>query len=342
MAEAGYHKPADANSDYINSIESSFKNYKYVNALLLEKYPKNEVLDVTRGLLPVATHTNVGFHGSAQAIQDLIIRLDSCGLQEGKEAAQKLRFVLLDVAPELFPLLKKEERYNKWVEYKNNLVQNKTIYNSTSIMNVYPFCDNFIRVEEISKSNNVLEDLASAIAFERNIYSPITNESIDSLILDYSKGRLNRRHKLGRAFEFVDFTFKISCDYATFRDLQRHRIGTIEWKPFDYSSVFEVPKLLWNTENIEAYKIYKNSMKQAFSFAEKLPWNLRQYTVPMGFSIEFRVKFNLRELAHVIELRTQPQGHANYRYIAQQMYRAVEKSLSKELTKHVIKFANLG
>ncbi len=49
--------------------------------------------------------------------------------------------------------------------------------------------------------------------------------------------------------------------------------------------------------------------------------------------------FNLREACHLIELRTVPQGHADYRRVAQQMYKQIKKvhpSLSE-----IIKFADL-
>ena len=37
------------------------------------------------------------------------------------------------------------------------------------------------------------------------------------------------------------------------------------------------------------------------------------------------MKLNLREATHLIELRTVPQGHTDYRRIAQKMYRLIEK-----------------
>ena len=37
------------------------------------------------------------------------------------------------------------------------------------------------------------------------------------------------------------------------------------------------------------------------------------------------MKFNLREACHLIELRTVPQGHIDYRQVAQQMYQQINK-----------------
>jgi hypothetical protein len=37
------------------------------------------------------------------------------------------------------------------------------------------------------------------------------------------------------------------------------------------------------------------------------------------------MKLNLREATHLIELRTVPQGHIDYRIIAQKMYKLINK-----------------
>ena len=46
----------------------------------------------------------------------------------------------------------------------------------------------------------------------------------------YVGERANRRHKPGRALERVDYRFDVLADYGAFRDLQRHRMLTIEWQ----------------------------------------------------------------------------------------------------------------
>ena len=43
--------------------------------------------------------------------------------------------------------------------------------------------------------------------------------------------RGNRRHKPSRALEHAEYVFEIEGDYGAFRDLQRHRLITIEWQP---------------------------------------------------------------------------------------------------------------
>src|SRR5690606_11069785 len=51
-----------------------------------------------------------------------------------------------------------------------------------------------------------------------------------SVIRAYVGDRTNRRHKPGRAFERLSYRFDILADYGAFRDLQRHRMLSIEWQ----------------------------------------------------------------------------------------------------------------
>src|SRR5207245_6900153 len=52
-----------------------------------------------------------------------------------------------------------------------------------------------------------------------------------ALLRAYAGNRANRRHKPGRAFERTSYRFDILADYGAFRDLQRHRLLTLEWQP---------------------------------------------------------------------------------------------------------------
>ena len=50
------------------------------------------------------------------------------------------------------------------------------------------------------------------------------------MLTAYVGERANRRHKPGRAFERTGYRFDVLCDYGAFRDLQRHRLLTLEWQ----------------------------------------------------------------------------------------------------------------
>ena len=65
-----------------------------------------------------------------------------------------------------------------------------------------------------------------------------------ALIAAYVGDRENRRHKPGRAFERVDYRFDVLSDYGAFRDLQRHRMLTIEWQPLTPDHGYVRPELI--------------------------------------------------------------------------------------------------
>src|SRR5262249_57639284 len=48
-----------------------------------------------------------------------------------------------------------------------------------------------------------------------------------------------------------------------------------------------------------------------------------QYIVPFAYRVRWYMKMNLREAVHIGELRTMPQGHPDYRFIVQEMWRQI-------------------
>jgi len=82
----------------------------------------------------------------------------------------------------------------------------------------------------------------------------------------------------------------------------------------------------------------KNTKLVFDSMRAKMPQQA-QYIVNFAYNYPFFMSMNLREATHLIELRTIPQGHIDYRQVAQKMFFAIQKkhpNLSK-----IIKFADL-
>ena len=55
------------------------------------------------------------------------------------------------------------------------------------------------------------------------------------------------------------------------------------------------------------------------------PNTLSQYAVALAYRIRYTIQMNAREAMPLIELRSGPQGHPNYRRVAQEMHRAIDK-----------------
>ena len=50
------------------------------------------------------------------------------------------------------------------------------------------------------------------------------------MLADLVGERANRRHRPGRGFEALRYRFEVVSDYGAFRDLQRHRMLTVQWQ----------------------------------------------------------------------------------------------------------------
>ena len=70
----------------------------------------------------------------------------------------------------------------------------------------------------------------------------------------YVGERGNRRHRPGRAFERTSYRFDVLTDYGAFRDLQRHRLLTLEWQPLTTRHGYSEPAAMVEAGGREAWQ----------------------------------------------------------------------------------------
>jgi thymidylate synthase ThyX len=118
----------------------------------------------------------------------------------------------------------------------------------------------------------------------------------------------------------------VLCDYGAFRDLQRHRLLTIEWQQLSPAHGYEVPP---EVEEAGALEDFRRVMDAAASLHDELVAEglaeVAPYAVAMAYRIRFVMQVNAREAMHLIELRSAPQGHPVYRRVAQAMHRLIHE-----------------
>ena len=145
-----------------------------------------------------------------------------------------------------------------------------------------------------------------------------------SVLRSYVGNRINRRHRPGRAFERSTYCFDILSDYGAFRDLQRHRILSIDWQQLGPSNGYTAPAAI---EDVGALSDWRQVMDRSAELHHRLETTVSplvaQYAVSMAYRIRFYMHMNAREAMHVIELRTAPQGHPAYRRVCQTMHRLI-------------------
>ncbi len=124
----------------------------------------------------------------------------------------------------------------------------------------------------------------------------------------------NRRHKPGRAFERTSYRFDVLTDYGAFRDLQRHRLLTIEWQPLTARHGYSEPDAIVEAGGQAEWRdVMDRSAETWMALSEAGLGEVAPYAVSMAYRVRFVMDMNAREAMHVIELRTAPQGHAAYR-----------------------------
>jgi thymidylate synthase ThyX len=161
-----------------------------------------------------------------------------------------------------------------------------------------------------------------------------------TLLAAYVGERTNRRHKPGRAFERTGYRFDVLADYGAFRDLQRHRMLTIEWQALTPRHGYEVPDAV---EEAGERAAFVHAMERsaalhgamAFRFPEQA-----SYAVALAYRLRFVMQMNAREAMHLIELRTTPQGHPSYRRVAQEMHRLIAEEAGHRALAAAMSFAD--
>jgi hypothetical protein len=157
----------------------------------------------------------------------------------------------------------------------------------------------------------------------------------------YIGERSNRRHKPGRAFERTHYRFDVLTDYGAFRDLQRHRLLTLEWQPLTPDHGFVMPAAI---EEVGAVDDWMTVMQQTADLYAAVRGNglaaVASYGVPMAYRVRFYMDMNAREAMHVIELRTAPQGHPAYRRVCQAMHRAIGEVAGHRAIAEAMRFAD--
>jgi thymidylate synthase ThyX len=145
----------------------------------------------------------------------------------------------------------------------------------------------------------------------------LPEEEINRILDAACSARENRRHKSPRALEHAEFTFEINADFGAYRDLHRHRILTQERQLLCCDYGYYCPSEIIGTSMEAPYREALESAKEVFdAIACELPEEA-QYVVPMAYNVRWYFHVNLRALQWLCELRSAPQGHASYRYIAQ-------------------------
>jgi hypothetical protein len=133
--------------------------------------------------------------------------------------------------------------------------------------------------------------------------------------------RENRRHRPGRGFEALRYRFEIVSDYGAFRDLQRHRMLTVQWQSLTPDLGAGVPE---QVELAGCGDDYRRALEiSRYEYERLAGTGLRTaapYALCLGYRIRYILDMNAREAMQLIELRSGREGHPSYRAVAHEMH----------------------
>ena len=294
---------------------------------------KAKALDALRSLLPASTLTNVGVTGNGRAFEYLLSIMFGSNLSEERKLASQIKNEL-DTTIKSF-VRRSNDKYGQILQKYLNDIKKNSMKLSKLHAKGKPNKGSFVKLVSYERESDAINNVISALIYEqspsiefshlqKNVRKIPKMEKI-KIINEYAKIRKNRRHRPPRAFEMTDYTFDLLTNYGMFRDFHRHRALTLERQLLTtdhrYHTPNEIVELGIKKEFSECMENTKNVFEK---IRKKLP-EQAQYVVNFAYNYPYFMKLNLREATHLIELRTVPQGHTDYRKISQKMYKLIEK-----------------
>ena len=133
----------------------------------------------------------------------------------------------------------------------------------------------------------------SEIQIQR-IVENLSKEESHRIIREYVGQRSNRRHIPGRGAERSYYRFDILSDYGSFRDLQRHRMMTVEWQRLTTDHGYVTPELIDEVGETNRWKNVMSRSEELFDIVNSVNGdNVAQYVVPFAFKIRYVMQLSL-------------------------------------------------
>ncbi len=343
----------DTYGDLARSLQDHFR----------DRFPKSEedsdfvyrqairakAFDATRGILPAAALSNVGIYGSGQGFESLLLRMRANPLPEARQYADLMLAELRKVIPSFLRRVDLPDRGVAWSEYLGSTRQamETTAYELLAGDEVTSPSAPSVTLVDWDPEGEVKVVAAMLYPYtglaETQVLDRVRAMSIEdrlSVIRSYVGDRTNRRHKPGRALERTDYRFDVVSDYGAFRDLQRHRLMTVEWQELTPRHGYTRPVAIEEAGLAERFDEAMEISRQLWSdLSERFP-ERAAYAVSLAYRIRYVMQFNAREAMHLIELRTSVQGHPSYRAVGQEMHRLIAERAGHRAIAEMMRFVD--
>ncbi len=365
-----YHVPEEIGHGalrdrYVRTMDAAFETYGRLIPVMQEYFAKRhprspsdsegvhraairaKALDTLRGMLPAATQSNVGIYGSGQAYETLLLRMRAHPLEEVRACADAMLVELRKVIPAFLARVDVPERGGRWTKYLKEIRENAEATvealgeqpaesrPEVALTDFDPDGEIKVAAAVLYAASELPDDELLALARRM---TPMERAAVLKAAVG---GRTNRRHRPGRAFERTTYRFDVLTDYGAFRDLQRHRLLTIDWQGFTPKHGYNEPEAVAEAGVIEDWRSVVEASADLYDALAAAGWKApAAYAVAMAYRVRFYMHMNAREAMHVIELRTAPQGHPAYRRVCQEMHRLIAEQAEHRAIAAAMQFAD--
>ncbi|MDB5182991.1 MAG: putative thymidylate synthase [Candidatus Saccharibacteria bacterium] len=288
-----------------------------------------QACDAIRAVLPVAVKSTVGIYASGQALESLIMHLQSDNLPEARKVGDDLLREARKTVPTFLERADKPDRGGAMVAYRSNTYNAMKRVADEQLKQNLGSLDEDIQLVDYWPRNEL--DLLPHMLYEHSTMSlkdikkeiqAWPYEQKLAAFRTYMGERLNRRHKPGRALEAAHYSWDLLCDYGIFRDLQRHRmVDAFDWQQLTPRYGFDMPELVEQAGLSDQFEQCFDLSAALYSQLQAEGFALEaQYATLLGHRMRWKIIYNAREAFHFHELRTAPQGHPGYRKLVKEMH----------------------
>jgi thymidylate synthase ThyX len=291
---------------------------------------KAKALDLLRGLLPASSLSHMGIFGTGQTYEQLILHLLAHPLPEARSYGRMLLQELNQVIPSFLARVERPERGGLWISYLERREREGRRWAQRLGLERAAHGSGVGPSVTLLEAHGSEDDLLAALLFEasgrsereiRRALDGLGRAQRAELLADLVGERANRRHRPGRGFEALRYRFEIVADYGAFRDLQRHRMLTVQWQALTPDLGAEVPEEVELAGCGEEYRrALELSAREYERLADRGLGPAAAYALCLGYRIRFILDMNAREAMQLIELRSGREGHPSYRAVAHAMH----------------------
>ena len=372
-----YIPPEIADSDleriYETAMNRLFENYSYVVSAMTgyfqERFPRGakegraaysratraRACDAARGLLPAATTSNIGIYASGQAFESMLMRMNANGLDESKKYSKMMLRELRKVIAGFLSRVDVEDRGAAWSKYFSEVASEMKSAADGVTPELDPNATFDINRDEVRLVDHDPDAEIRIAAAALYPYVSVSEEQLirrvidmsdqerREIILAYVGERRNRRHKPGRGMERVYYRFDVLSDFGSFRDLQRHRMMTIDWQKLAPTHGYATPLEIDDIGGAVADRWHEGMAEMSAFYQEiqsKLGEDVAQYVVPFGYRIRYNIQMNARQAFHMLELRTGESGHTDYRRICLKMHALIRDQAGHAVIADAMKYVD--